>query len=49
LQTYNVIIQPEGREVKVLEGSTIMEAMNDAGVDFDFPCGQLVENVGCGL
>ena len=39
MQTYNVIIQPEGREVKVLEGSTIMEAMNDAGVDFDFPCG----------
>jgi len=39
LKSYKVIFQPGDLEVEVLAGSTIMEAMDKAGIDADFPCG----------
>lgn len=34
-----VVFLPENREVEVPEGSALMEVMNDAGFEHDFPCG----------
>ncbi len=39
MKDYKVILQPGDLEIEVLEGSTLMEAMDGAGIDFDFPCG----------
>lgn len=39
MKSYKVIFQPGGLEIEILEGSTIMEAINEAGFDADFPCG----------
>jgi uncharacterized 2Fe-2S/4Fe-4S cluster protein (DUF4445 family) len=39
LKVYKVILQPGDLEIEVSEGSTLMEAMVGAGIDFDFPCG----------
>ncbi len=39
MEHYKVIFQPETREVEVLAGTDLMEVMNDAGVEHDFPCG----------
>ncbi|ADG83451.1 ASKHA domain-containing protein [Thermincola potens] len=39
MKRYKVFFQPGDLEVEVMEGSTIMEIMNEAGLDFDFPCG----------
>lgn len=39
MNRHKLTIQPENREVEVLEGSTVMDALNDAGLEFDFPCG----------
>lgn len=36
---YNLIFQPGDVSVEVVEGSTLKEAMNDAGIEFDFLCG----------
>lgn len=34
-----VIFKPENRIVKVVEGISLMEVINDQGVEHDFPCG----------
>lgn len=39
MNNYQVTFQPEGLVVEVHEGSTVMEALNKAGLEFDFPCG----------
>ncbi|SFR01072.1 ASKHA domain-containing protein [Desulfoscipio geothermicus] len=39
MKGYKVIFQPGDLEIEVLAGSTIMEAINEAGFDADFPCG----------
>lgn len=39
MKHYKVIFQPGDLETEVLEGSTVMEAMDNAGIDYDFPCG----------
>lgn len=36
---HKVVFQPGDVSLEVLEGNTIKEAMNDAGLEFDFPCG----------
>lgn len=36
---YNVVFQPGDVVVEVMEGSTLKEAMTDAGLEFDFLCG----------
>ena len=36
---HNVVFQPGDVLVEVAEGSTLKEAMNDAGLEFDFLCG----------
>ena len=39
MNEYNVVFQPGDVVVAVPEGSTLKEAMNDAGLAFDFLCG----------
>jgi uncharacterized 2Fe-2S/4Fe-4S cluster protein (DUF4445 family) len=39
LKYHKAVFQPGGILVKVAEGSTLKEAMNDAGLEFDFLCG----------
>src|SRR5680860_465640 len=39
LNYYNVVFQPGDVVVEVMEGSTLKEAMTDAGLEFDFLCG----------
>lgn len=39
MKSYQVIFQPGNLKTEVYEGSTIMEAMDGAGIDYDFPCG----------
>ena len=39
LNYYNVVFQPGDILVEVAVGSTLKEAMNDAGIEFDFLCG----------
>ncbi|AGL00239.1 ASKHA domain-containing protein [Desulfoscipio gibsoniae] len=39
MKSYQVIFQPGDQAMEVQEGSTIMEAMDQAGINFDFPCG----------
>lgn len=39
MNRYKVTFQPDDLIVEVLEGSTVMEAINEAGLEFDFPCG----------
>lgn len=39
MKEFKVKFQPEGLEIKVPEGKTLMEAINAAQIDFDFPCG----------
>jgi len=39
LNDYNVVFQPGDVSVRVAQGSTLKEAMNDAGLEFDFLCG----------
>ncbi|MDT3701064.1 MAG: ASKHA domain-containing protein [Thermincola sp.] len=34
-----VFFQPENREAEVVEGSTLMQVINEAGLQHDFPCG----------
>ena len=36
---YNVVFQPGDVSLEVAEGSTLKEAMNDVGLEFDFLCG----------
>lgn len=36
---HNVVFQPGDVLLEVPEGKTLKEAMNDAGLEFDFPCG----------
>lgn len=39
MNDHNVVFQPGDVSVKVVQGSTLREAMNDAGLEFDFLCG----------
>lgn len=39
MTNFQVIFQPGDLRVEVAEGSTLMEALNKAGLAFDFPCG----------
>lgn len=39
LKSYKVLIQPEGRQIDVQEGSTLIKALKEAEIDLDFPCG----------
>lgn len=39
MKVYQVTFQPGDLKVEVEAGSTIMEAIDKAGLDFDFPCG----------
>ncbi len=39
MKSYQVIFQPGNLKKEAYEGSTIMEAMDGAGIDYDFPCG----------
>lgn len=39
MKKFKVAFQPGNLTVEVVEGSTIMEAMNEAGLESDFPCG----------
>jgi len=39
LTEFRIIFQPGGTSQQVVSGSTIMEAMNQAGLEADFPCG----------
>jgi len=39
MEHFKVIFQPEIGEVAVLAGITLMEVINDAGFEHDFPCG----------
>ncbi|WP_347489133.1 ASKHA domain-containing protein [Desulfoscipio sp. XC116] len=39
MKEYTVVFQPGDAAVEVSAASTIMEAMDKAGIDFDFPCG----------
>ncbi|GBF32601.1 electron transfer protein [Desulfocucumis palustris] len=39
MKKYKVLFQPQNLETEVPEDSTLMEAMDGAGIDFDFPCG----------
>ncbi|SFG16100.1 Uncharacterized 2Fe-2 and 4Fe-4S clusters-containing protein, contains DUF4445 domain [Desulfotomaculum arcticum] len=39
MQGYKVIFQPGDLEVEVQPGGTIMEALDKAGINADFPCG----------
>lgn len=36
---HKVFFQPENREAEVVEGSTLMQVINEAGLEQDFPCG----------
>lgn len=39
MKQLKVVFQPRGLEIEVFEGSTLMEAMNQGGINADFPCG----------
>lgn len=39
MKSYQVIFQPGSLKTEINEGGTIMEAMDKAGIDYDFPCG----------
>ncbi|AOY74762.1 ASKHA domain-containing protein [Clostridium formicaceticum] len=39
MKKYKVVFRPEGQVIDVFEGSTVMKAIKEAGVDFDFLCG----------
>ena len=39
MKYYNAVFQPGDILLEVAEGSTLKEAMNDAGIEFDFLCG----------
>lgn len=39
LKRFKIIFQPGELEIEVSEGSTLMEAMNQGGINADFPCG----------
>ncbi|SNS06595.1 Uncharacterized 2Fe-2 and 4Fe-4S clusters-containing protein, contains DUF4445 domain [Anaerovirgula multivorans] len=39
MKQYRVLIQPEGRQIDVQEGSTLMKTLKEAEIDLDFPCG----------
>jgi uncharacterized 2Fe-2S/4Fe-4S cluster protein (DUF4445 family) len=39
MNRYKVTFLPDERTIEVPEGSTLMAAMNEAGLYFDFPCG----------
>jgi len=36
---YTVTFQPSGMKIKVAEGTTVLEAANEAGIGIDAPCG----------
>ncbi|AKL96684.1 ferredoxin [Clostridium aceticum] len=38
MKEYKVVFRPEGQIINVVEGSTVMKAIKEAGVDFDFLC-----------
>ena len=38
-KTHRVVFQPSGRQAEVMEGTTILEAARDLGVDIDSICG----------
>ncbi|NLZ92983.1 MAG: 2Fe-2S iron-sulfur cluster binding domain-containing protein, partial [Firmicutes bacterium] len=38
MSKHNVIF-PGGLQLQVEDGATLKEVMNDAGINFDFPCG----------
>lgn len=39
MSQFKVKFQPEGLDLMVTEGKTLMEAINEARLDIDFPCG----------
>ncbi|ABR48259.1 ferredoxin [Alkaliphilus metalliredigens QYMF] len=39
MEKYKVFFQPQGESIEVFKGTTVMQAMRDIGIDFDFPCG----------
>lgn len=39
LNKYKVLLLPEGREIDIMEGSTLMKAFKEAKIELGFPCG----------
>ena len=39
MKSYNIVFKHTGQSVRVLEGTTLIKAIRDGGIDFDFPCG----------
>lgn len=39
MKRFRVVFQPGGREIYIPEGITVKDAINMAGIGFDFPCG----------
>ncbi|AOT71007.1 ASKHA domain-containing protein [Geosporobacter ferrireducens] len=39
MKKYRITFQPTGQSIEVHEGTTVMKAIREAGIDYDFPCG----------
>ncbi|RQD77208.1 MAG: ferredoxin, partial [Candidatus Syntrophonatronum acetioxidans] len=39
MEKVKVTFEPSGREISVPQGSTLKEAIMEAGLEFEFPCG----------